>query len=340
MIRVAINGYGRIGRNLHRQFLCRYPDDVEIVAINASSDASVRAYLLQHDSLHGKINAEVEVVGDDAIKVNGKEVRVLKERDPGKLPWKELDIDIVIESTGKFRTHELSQPHIDSGAKKVIISAPPKDDTPTFVIGVNDNELTSELDIISNASCTTNCIAPVMKVIDENFGIIHGLVSTTHSYTASQNLLDNKPRSMKDIRRARSATLSMIPTTTGAVKACGIIFPHLKGKLHGMSMRIPLPAVSAAYMALEVRDKTDAENVNAALKNAAERSLSGILGISEEPLVSIDYQMDSRSSIVDGLMTKVVDGSAVQILSWYDNEWGYAMRLTEMVIKVGKLMDN
>lgn len=338
MLRVAINGYGRIGRNVHRQFVQRFSDQVEVVAINASTDSEVRAYLLKHDSIHGKFDAEVEVVSNDAISVNKKEVVVLKERDPAKLPWKKLKIDVVVESTGKFRTTELAGGHLTSGANRVVISAPPKDDTPTFVKGVNDEQLTGDMAIISNASCTTNCIAPVIKVIDEEFGIEHGLISTVHAYTASQNLLDNKPPGSKDIRRARSTTISMIPTTTGAVKACGIIFPHLKGKLHGMALRIPLPTVSVAYMALEMKKNISAEDINAALKKAADGAMKGILGFSEEPLVSIDFQSDPRSSIVDAMSTEVVDGKAAQILSWYDNEWGYAMRLTEMVVRVGELM--
>jgi glyceraldehyde 3-phosphate dehydrogenase len=338
MLRVAINGYGRIGRNVHRQFVQRFSDQVEVVAINASTDSEVRAYLLKRDSIHGKFDAEVEVVSEDAISVNGKEVVVLKERDPAKLPWKKLKIDVVVESTGKFRTTELAGGHLTSGAKRVVISAPPKDDTPTFVKGVNDEHLTGDMTIISNASCTTNCIAPVIKVIDEEFGIEHGLIATVHAYTASQNLLDNKPPGSKDIRRARSTTISMIPTTTGAVKACGIIFPHLKGKLHGMALRIPLPTVSVAYMALEIKKNVSAEEINAALKKSSDGAMKGILGFSEEPLVSIDFQSDPRSSIVDAISTEVVDGKAAQILSWYDNEWGYAMRLTEMVVKVGELM--
>ncbi|MBT3834839.1 type I glyceraldehyde-3-phosphate dehydrogenase [Candidatus Peribacteria bacterium] len=335
MIKVAINGYGRIGRNVHRQFIERFADEIEVVAINASSTSEMRAYLLQYDSLHGRLNADIEIKGEDAIFVNGKEVRVLKEKDPGKLPWKELNVDVVVESTGKFRSREKALPHIEAGAKRVVVSAPMKDDSPTFVKGVNDDGLTADMDIISNASCTTNCIAPVIKVIDETFGVKHGLVGSVHAYTASQNLLDNKG---DDLRRTRSATLSIIPTSTGAVKACGVIFPHLKGKLNGIALRVPLPTVSLAYMSLEINKSTTKEGINEALTKASNDGMNGVLNVCTEPLVSIDFKTDPHSSIVDGLSTEVVDGTAVQILSWYDNEWGYAMRLTEMVVRVGGML--
>lgn len=338
MIKVAINGYGRIGRNVHRQFLQRFSDQVEVVAVNASSDAEVRAYLLKYDSLHGKFDGEIEVVDENTFTVNGKPVRVVKERDPGKCPWKELDVDLVVEATGHFTTQEKAKPHLDAGAKRVIVTAPMKDDTPTFVLGVNDEGVTPDMEIISNASCTTNCIAPVIKVMDEAFGIDRLLVGSVHAFTVSQNLLDNKPEG-NNFRRARAATMNIIPTKTGAVKACGDVFPHLKGKMDGMAFRVPVPTVSCAYMVFTVGKDTDADEVNATLKKAANSApMEHVLDFCEEHLVSIDFQTNPHSSIVDSISTKVVDGKGVQLLSWYDNEWGYAMRVTEMVIKVAGMM--
>ena len=335
MLKVAINGYGRIGRNVHRQFIQRFSDQVEVVAVNASSDADIRAYLLRYDSLHGKMDADIQVKGDD-FSVNGKLVKVVKEKEPSKCPWKELGVDIVIEATGHFRTSEKASAHLDAGAKKVIVTAPMKDDTPTFVKGVNDNELTPDLNIFSNASCTTNCIAPVIKTMDEAFGVEHLLVSSVHAFTGSQNLLDNKPED-GNFRRSRAATLSIIPTKTGAVKACGVIFPHLQGKMDGMAFRVPVPTVSCAYMAFTVKKDTSAEEVNETLKKATQDpSMKEVMAVCEEHLVSIDFMTDPHSSIVDAISTKVVDSKAVQLLSWYDNEWGYAMRVTEMVVRVGE----
>jgi glyceraldehyde 3-phosphate dehydrogenase len=306
--------------------------------VNASSGSDLRAYLLKYDSLHGRLHADVEVCGDH-FSVNGKEVHVVKQRDPSKCPWKELGVDIVVEATGHFENREEVEGHIKAGAKRVVVTAPMKDDTPTFVLGVNDSQLTGKHDIISNASCTTNCIAPVIMVMDKAFGIQHLLVSSVHAFTASQNLLDNKPQEDGELRRARAATLSVIPTKTGAVKACAKIFPHLKGKLDGMAFRVPVPTVSCAYMAFELKSDTTVEEVHAALEKAAATSaLKGVLSVSHEQCVSIDFQTDPHSSIVDAPSTKVVDGKAVQLLGWYDNEWGYAMRVTEMVLKVGALM--
>jgi glyceraldehyde 3-phosphate dehydrogenase len=339
MIRVAINGYGRIGRNVHRQFVENFADQVEVVAVNASSDAETRAYLLKYDSLHGRFAAQVDVTGED-FTVNGKTVKVVREREPAKCPWKALKVDIVVEATGHFVTREGASGHLKAGAKRVIVTAPMKDDTPTFVKGVNDHLLTADLEVISNASCTTNCIAPVIKVMDSAFGIDRLLVGSVHAFTVSQNLLDNKPgEEGGDLRRARAATLSVIPTKTGAVKACASIFPHLQGKLDGMAFRVPVPTVSCAYMAFSIKKDTTKEEVNDVLRAAAnDAALQGVLGVSEEPLVSIDFMTDPRSSIADLPYTKVVDGKGVQILSWYDNEWGYAMRVTEMVHKLGTLL--
>ncbi len=337
MLRVAINGYGRIGRNVHRQFVERFADRVEVVAVNASSDAATRAYLLRYDSLHGPFSADVQVEGDD-FTVNGTLVRVVKERDPAACPWKELNVDIVVEATGFFLTKETAAGHLAAGAKKVLVTAPMKDDTPTFVKGVNDDEIDSSLEIISNASCTTNCIAPVIKLIDAHYGVDRLLVGSVHAFTVTQNLLDNRPNEGNDLRKARAATLSIIPTKTGAVKACGVIFPHLKGKLDGMAFRVPVPTVSCAYMAFSVQKEVDAEVVNTMLKQEADNpALKGVLSVSEEELVSIDFQTDPHSSIVDAAFTKVVDDRGIQILSWYDNEWGYAMRVTEMAVKFAAL---
>lgn len=337
MVRIAINGYGRIGRNVHRQFLERFPD-ARVVAVNASSDADLRAYLLKYDSLHGKLEASIAVIDEEHFSVNGSPVRVIKERDPIKCPWKEEKIDIVIESTGNFVTKENAAHHLTAGAKKVLVTAPMKDDTPTFVLGVNDHELTKDMSIISNASCTTNCIAPVIQVIDREYGIEYLLVSSVHAFTASQNLLDNKGEE-NDFRRARAATLSVIPTKTGAVKACARIFPHLKGKMHGMAFRVPVPTVSCAYMAFTLKKNANADDINQKLKAAAAcPPLKEVLSVCDEHCVSIDFQTDPHSSIVDAPYTKVVADHAAQILSWYDNEWGYAMRVTEMAMKLKELL--
>ena len=341
MKRIAINGYGRIGRNVHRQLLDHFSDEVEVVGVNASSTAQMRAYLLQFDSLHGKFSGEVSVKDEQTIVVNGKDVRIVKERDPASCPWKELDVDIVIESTGHFTTAEKAGAHIEAGASRVIVTAPMKDDTPTFVLGVNDDLLTGDMEIISNASCTTNCIAPVIKVVHEEFGVENLLVSSVHAFTASQNLLDNKSESDKDLRRARAATMSIIPTKTGAVKACAKIFPELEGKIDGMAFRVPVPTVSCAYMAFVLGKDASAEDINQALKDASTKgSMATALSVCDMECVSIDFQTDPHSSIVDASFTKVIDGNTAQVLSWYDNEWGYAMRVTELLQQVIAFMDS
>ncbi|TSC57556.1 MAG: glyceraldehyde-3-phosphate dehydrogenase [Candidatus Peregrinibacteria bacterium Greene0416_19] len=338
MLRVAINGYGRIGRNVHRQFVERYADTVEVVGVNASSSPDVRAYLLKYDSLHGRMNAAIKAE-DDGFSVDGTSVRAVKERDPSRCPWKELGVDVVVEATGHFETREEVQGHLQAGAKRVIVTAPMKDETPMFVMGVNDDTLSREMDIISNASCTTNCIAPVMKVMDQSFGIAHLLVGSVHAFTASQNLLDNKPQEDGELRRSRAATLSVIPTKTGAVRACAKIFPHLKGKIDGMAFRVPVPTVSCAYMAFDLSNPATVEDIHHKLRQAATAGpMKDVLAISDDQCVSIDFQTDPHSSIVDAPSTKVVDGTTVQILSWYDNEWGYAMRVTEMTLKLGALL--
>lgn len=336
MLRIAINGYGRIGRIVHRQILDKFGSEATVVAINASSDAAMRKYLLKYDTLHGRFGGQVEVDGDH-LRVNGQPVRVVRERDPGKCPWKELHVDIVVEASGKFRTRDLCKPHLAAGARAVIMTAPPKDDVPMVVRGVNDEALKAAMPVVSAASCTTNCIAPVLKVLDESMGIIKGLVCTTHAYTTSQNLLDNATDSSK-VRIARAAALSIIPSTTGAVKACAKIFPHLHGKIDGMALRVPVPNVSAAYLAMEVKRKTTTEEVHAALQKAATGSLQGILAMESDQLVSADFVSDAHSSTVDMDSTAVIDGTLVQLLSWYDNEWGYATRVTELAVRMGGML--
>lgn len=337
MLRVAINGYGRIGRLVHRQFAKHFADRVQVVAVNASSDVAMRAYLLTYDSLHHRFEGEVRVDGEDFV-VNGQTVKTVKERDPSRCPWGALGVDIVVEATGNFDTREEVDGHLRAGARRVIVTAPMKDDTPTFVRGVNDDALDPAMRVISNASCTTNCIAPVIRVVDAAFGVERLLVSSVHAFTASQNLLDNKAKEGGELRRARAATLSMIPTKTGAVKACGDIFPHLKGKMDGMAFRVPVPTVSCAYMAFTLAKDATVDGIHDALRSAAATPrLRGILALSEDQCVSIDFQTDPHSSIVDVPSTKVVGGNAVQLLSWYDNEWGYAMRVTEMTVDFGSL---
>ncbi|MBI5155646.1 type I glyceraldehyde-3-phosphate dehydrogenase [Candidatus Peregrinibacteria bacterium] len=336
MLKIAINGYGRIGRIVHRQLTERFGAQALVVAINASSDASMREYLLKYDTLHGRFSGDVKADGDNLL-VNGGAVRVVREREPAKCPWKELRVDVVIEASGKFRSRELCTQHLTAGARAVIITAPPKDDIPMIVRGVNDDELKGGLPIVSAASCTTNCVAPLFKVLDEHFGIVKGLVCTTHAYTTSQNLLDNATDSSK-VRIARAAALSIIPSTTGAVKACAKLFPHLKGKIDGMALRVPVPTGSAAYLAVEVKKKTSADEIHAAFAQAAKGPLKGILAMEKDLLVSADFISDPHSSTLDMDSTAVIDDTFVQLLSWYDNEWGYAMRVTEIAMQLGSFL--
>ncbi|WP_456397499.1 type I glyceraldehyde-3-phosphate dehydrogenase [Desulfurobacterium sp.] len=325
-IRVAINGYGRIGRCFHRAILD--DDGIEIVAINDLTDAATLAHLLKYDSVHGKFPGSVEVKGDKLV-INGREITVYAEKDPVRLPWKELEVDVVLEATGKFRDREGALKHLEAGAKRVLISAPAKDPDATFVVGVNHEEYDPDKHfIVSNASCTTNCLAPVAKVLLENFGIEKGFLTTVHSYTADQRLLD-APH--KDLRRARAAAVSMVPTTTGAAKAVGLVIPELKGKFNGISIRVPTPDVSLIDFVCTLEKKVTVEEVNAALKAAAEGELKGILGYTEEELVSVDYIGDRRSSIVDAKSTDVIGGNMVKIISWYDNEFGYSNRLGDLI---------
>ena len=330
-VKIAINGFGRIGRNVFRA--SQNSKDIEIVAINDLTDTKTLAHLLKWDSTFGEFKHDVKA-GDGKIIVDGKEIAVLAKRDPAELPWKDLKVDIALECTGLFLDKANAGKHITAGARKVLISAPAKDPDATFVIGVNEHTYDPKTHhIISNASCTTNCLAPFTKVIHETFGIVHGLMNTIHSYTNDQNLLD-LPH--KDLRRARAACLSIIPTSTGAAKAVSLVLPELKGKLDGMSLRVPTPNVSIVDVVFEVSKKTTKEEVNAALKAAADGKLKGILQFEEAPLVSIDFKGNPHSSIIDAALTTVIEGSMVKILSWYDNEWGYSNRLRDLAILVAK----
>jgi glyceraldehyde 3-phosphate dehydrogenase len=325
-VRVAINGFGRIGRCVFRAAMDR--SDIEIVAINDLTDASTLAHLLKYDSVHGNLKGDISVSGDDMM-VDGKAIRIIAERSPKNLPWKDLGVDVVIESTGFFVDRDGAAGHLEAGAKKVIISAPAKNPDLTVVLGVNDDVYdATKHDIVSNASCTTNCLAPVAKVINDSFGIERGLVTTVHAYTNDQRLLD-LPHS--DLRRARAAGLSMIPTTTGAAKAVAEVLPELKGKLDGMAIRVPTPNVSVVDAVFTVKKTVTVEQVNAALKAAAEGPMKGFLAFVEDPLVSIDFCGDPHSSSVDAALTKVIDGNMIKIISWYDNEWGYSNRVVDLI---------
>jgi glyceraldehyde 3-phosphate dehydrogenase len=326
--KIGINGFGRIGRNAFKIITDRYAKELEVVAVNDLTDAKTLAYLLKYDSVFGKFEGEVEAK-ENALLVNGKEIRILAERDPGNIPWKELGAEIVLESTGLFTKREKAELHITKGgAKKVIISAPATDEDITLVLGVNESRYDPQKHhIVSNASCTTNCLAPVAKVLNDRFGIVKGLMTTVHSYTNDQNILD-LPH--KEIRRARAAGLSIIPTKTGAAKAIGLVLPELAGRLNGFSLRVPTPAVSVVDLVVETEKPVTREEVNAVLKEAAEGELKGVLGYTEEPLVSVDFKGESASSVVDALSTMVIEGNMVKVLSWYDNEWGYSSRCADL----------
>ncbi|OGJ43659.1 type I glyceraldehyde-3-phosphate dehydrogenase [Candidatus Peregrinibacteria bacterium RIFCSPLOWO2_02_FULL_39_10] len=328
--KVAINGFGRIGRQVfHINLEKNYFD---IVAINDLTDAPTLAHLLKYDSNYGTLEKDIQAKNGSLI-VEGKEYKVFAEKDPEKLPWKDIKADIVIESTGAFTKRDGAEKHIKAGAKKVIVTAPGDGMDFTIVLGVNDDQYDPvKHNIISNASCTTNCLAPFAKVLHENFGIVKGLMTTLHSYTNDQRILD-LPH--KDLRRARAAALSMIPTTTGAAKAVGLVLPELKGKLNGLAVRVPTPTVSLVDLVCVVGKKTTKEEVNKVMREAAEGKLKGIMGYNELPLVSIDYKKCPLSSIIDGLSTDVVDGDLVKVLSWYDNEWGYSERIVDLVKMIG-----
>lgn len=331
-IRVAINGFGRIGRNVLRAAK-KTGADLDFVAVNDLTDTRTLAHLLTYDSVHGRFDGTVEAA-DGALVVNGDEMRVLSERDPAKLPWKDLGVDLVLESTGIFTERDAAAKHLTAGAKKVIISAPAKKEDITVVYGVNHTSYDPDKhDVISNASCTTNCLVPVVRVILDNFGFKHGFMTTVHSYTNDQQILD-LPH--KDLRRARAAALSIIPTTTGAAKATALVIPEVKGKIDGVALRVPTPDVSTVALSAEVDRATTVEAVNDAFRRAAENALKGVLAVSDEPLVSVDYIGNMMSSTVDALSTNVVDGTMVNVTSWYDNEMGYSARCVDLLVYVGE----
>ncbi|HET9949125.1 MAG TPA: type I glyceraldehyde-3-phosphate dehydrogenase [Longimicrobiales bacterium] len=332
-IRVAINGFGRIGRNVLRSAKQSGRDDIDFVAVNDLTDPRTLAHLFAYDSVHRRYPGTVKATTDGLV-VDGDEIRVFSERDPARLPWGDLGVDVVVESTGIFTERSAAAKHLEAGARKVIISAPAKNEDVTVVLGVNEDAYDPEKhDVISNASCTTNCLAPVVKVLLDNFGVRHGFMTTVHSYTNDQRILD-LPH--KDLRRARAAAISMIPTTTGAAKATGLVLPEIAGRIDGISIRVPTSDVSIVDLVAELERDTTEEEVNAAFRAAAGDSMKGILGVSEEPLVSVDYTGDPRSSIVDALSTAVMDGRMVKVLAWYDNEWGYSSRVVDLVAYVGE----
>ncbi|MCZ2258004.1 glyceraldehyde-3-phosphate dehydrogenase [Sporosarcina sp. G11-34] len=328
---IAINGFGRIGRMVFRQMIME--EDVTIVAVNASYPSETLAHLIKYDTNHGTFEGEI-IAEENALVVNGKRVQLVAERDPLKLPWKDLGIDIVIEATGAFNSRDKAALHLEAGAKKVIISAPGKNEDITVVLGVNDDKLDVEKhDVISNASCTTNCLAPVAKVLNDKFGIVNGLMTTIHAYTTDQNNLDNPH---KDPRRARACGQSIIPTSTGAAKALSLVLPELEGKIHGMALRVPTPNVSLVDLVVDVEQDVTVEMVNDAFKDAAKENMAGIIRFTEEPLVSVDFNTTKESATIDGLSTIVMGDRKIKVLAWYDNEWGYSARVVDLSKKVGK----
>ena len=331
-IRVGINGFGRIGRNVLRSILKR-DIDLDVVAVNDITDSATLAHLLKYDSVHGKFNGPVEH-SEDRIIVNGKSIKVLSERDPANLPWKSLNVDVVLESTGFFTERDAAAKHLAAGAKKVVISAPGKNEDITVVMGVNDDSYDrAKHDVISNASCTTNCLVPVVKVVLDNFGFVAGFMTTVHAYMNDQRILD-LPH--KDLRRARAAAVNIIPTSTGAARATGLVLPDVKGKIDGVALRVPTADVSIVDLTCTVEKATSIDEVNQAFREAATGKLSGILGVSDEPLVSSDFIGDERSSIVDLISTNVIDGTLVHISSWYDNEMGYSSRCADLLSYIGE----
>jgi glyceraldehyde 3-phosphate dehydrogenase len=333
-MRIAINGFGRIGRVFYRASLAR-PRKFECVAVNDLADAKTLAHLLKYDSVFGKIDVEVKVE-DGAIVVGREKLKFISEKDPSKLPWKDMDVDLVVESTGVFTDREGASKHIQAGAKKVLITAPAKNPDITVVPGVNDKDYDNEKhNIISLGSCTTNCLAPVVSVLDEKFGVEKGLMTTTHAYTNDQRILDFVH---KDLRRARAAAMSIIPTSTGAAKALGEVIPKAKGRMHGIALRVPVPDVSVVDLVALLTKPTMAEEVNMAFKEAEAGRLKGILKCADEPLVSVDFTGDPYSSIVDTALTTVIGGNLVKVVAWYDNEWGYSSRLVDMINKIAESM--
>lgn len=333
-VRVAINGFGRIGRLAFRAIAESGRTDVEVVAINDLGSPAANAHLLKFDSVHGIFPGEISAT-ENSITVNGKTIKVLAERDPHNLPWKDMNVDIVYECTGIFTDAEKAKVHLEAGAKRVLVSAPSKGADRTVVFGVNDKALTAEDKIVSNGSCTTNCLSPVAKVLQEQFGIKHGYMTTIHSYTGDQRTVDTLH---KDLYRARAAAMSMIPTTTGAAKAVGLVLPELQGKLQGSAIRVPTPDVSVVDLKVVLERDVTKEEVNAAMKAAAEGELKGILGYNELPLVSIDFTHDKRSSIFCADQTTVIEGNFLRVMSWYDNEWGFSNRMSDTAVAMAKFL--
>ncbi len=331
-VKIGINGFGRIGRLVFR--VAHQRDDVDVVAINDITDAKTLAHLLKYDSVHGRFKSQIKVEGD-AIAVDGKKIRILAEKDPSKLPWKDMGVDIAVESTGIFRKREQIAMHLSAGARKVLLSVPAKDEIDaTIVLGVNDDDLKPEHQIVSNASCTTNCLAPVAKVLHESFGVVEGIMTTIHAYTNDQRMLD-LPHS--DLRRARAAAVSMIPTTTGAAKAVGKVIPALQGKLNGMAVRVPTPDGSVVDLVANLEKDATVEEVNAAMKKYATGPMKGILEYCEDPIVSVDVVGNPHSSIFDSLATMMMGKRMVKVISWYDNEWGYSCRMIDLLVKMAKM---
>ena len=325
--RVAINGFGRIGRLSLRAMLQRHKKELDVVAINDMADLRTNAHLFRYDSTYGIYPGEIQV-GEGVLKIDGRNVVVLNQKDPSRLPWKHLSVDVVIESTGVFTEAAQVRAHLDAGAKKVIVTAPAKDEDLTVVLGVNDSEYNPRKHhIVSNASCTTNCLAPVAKVLHDHFGIERGLMTTTHAYTNDQRILD---LTHKDLRRARAAAMNIVPTSTGAAKAIGLVLPELKGKLHGLSLRVPTSTVSVVDLVVDLKKSASVEDINGALEKAADGKMRGILEYCDEPLVSSDFRGNCASSIVDGLSTVTLEGKMAKILAWYDNEWGYSCRVGDL----------
>jgi glyceraldehyde 3-phosphate dehydrogenase len=332
-LRVGINGFGRIGRQSMKAMLERHPQDIEVVAINDLTDTQTNAHLLKYDSTYGRFPGEVEAT-EDSLVVNGHRIKVLAQRDPAQIPWSDLGIDLVIESTGFFTDADKAAAHLKGGAKKVIISAPAKGEDITIVLGVNEDKYDpTKHNIISNASCTTNCLAPAAKVLNDTFGIEKGLMNTIHSYTNDQRILDQVH---KDLRRARAAGANIIPTSTGAARALSLVIPELKGRFDGMSLRVPTITVSVVDFVANTRKEVTKDSLNAAYKEAAAGSLKGILDYTEEPLVSSDFRGDPHSSIIDGLSTMVLGGNLVKVVAWYDNEWGYSSRVADLANFIGQ----
>ncbi len=326
-VRIGINGFGRIGRQSMKAIMERHPDRLEVVAVNDLTDTATNAHLLKYDSTYGIFPGEVKAE-ENALLVNGHRVQVVAEKDPAKIPWGDLGIDIVIESTGVFTDATRARAHLDGGAKRVIITAPAKNEDITIVLGVNEEMYNpAQHKIISNASCTTNCLAPVAKVLNDSFGIVRGLMTTIHSYTNDQRILDQQH---KDLRRARAAAINMIPTSTGAAKAAALVIPELKGKFHGLAIRVPTATVSIIDLVVDINRETTVDEVNNAFKAAGQARMKGILEVTDEPLVSSDFRGNPASSIVDALSTMVMAGSMVKVMSWYDNEWGYSCRVADL----------